>query len=54
VKFSNILATLAISNDQSASNANAMLVFQKVLPIMQMRFRVKPDMVTNENPDFNT
>jgi hypothetical protein len=54
VKFSNILATLAISNDAAVNDANAMLVFQKVLPIMQMRFRVKPDMVTNENPDFNT
>lgn len=54
VKFTSILATLAISNDASANDANAMLVFQKVLPIMQTRYRVKPDMVTNENPDFNT
>jgi len=54
VRFTNILATIAMSNNASASNANAMLVFQKVLPIMQLRFRVKPDMVTNENPDFNT
>jgi hypothetical protein len=48
------LATLAISNDASATQATAMMVFQKVLPMMQMRYRVKPDMVTNENPDFNT
>lgn len=54
IKFTSILATLAISNDASVNDANAMLVFQKVLPIMQMRYRVKPDMVTNENPDFNT
>lgn len=54
VKFTEILATLAISNDASANDAQAMLVFQKVLPIMQTRYRVKPDMVTNENPDFNT
>jgi len=54
VKFTKILATLAISNDASLNEANAMLVFAKVLPIMQTRFRVKPDMVTNENPDFNT
>lgn len=54
VKFNEILATLAISNDASANDAQAMLVFQKVLPIMQTRYRVKPDMVTNENPDFNT
>lgn len=54
VKFTKILATLAISNDASLNESNAMLVFQKVLPIMQTRFRVKPDMVTNENPDFNT
>lgn len=53
-KFTRILATLAISNDASANQAQAMLVFQKVLPIMQMRYRVKPDMVTNANPDFNT
>lgn len=54
IKFGSILATLAISNDEAANNANAMMVFQKVMPIMQMRYRVKPDMVTNENPDFNT
>jgi hypothetical protein len=54
VKFTKILATLAISNDAALNEANAMLVFAKVLPIMQTRFRVKPDMVTNENPDFNT
>jgi hypothetical protein len=54
IKFQNILATLVISNDAAASSASAMLVFQKVLPLMQMRYRVKPDMVTNENPDFNT
>jgi len=53
-KFTQVLATLAISNDASATQAQAMLVFQKVLPIMQMRYRVKPDMVTNANPDFNT
>ena len=54
IKFQNILATLVISNDAAASSASAMLIFQKVLPLMQMRYRVKPDMVTNENPDFNT
>lgn len=54
IKFQKILATLAIANDEAVSNATAMMVFQKVLPMMQMRYRVKPDMVTNENPDFNT
>jgi hypothetical protein len=53
-KFTTILATLALSNDATVSDAQAMLVFNKVLPIMQVRYRVKPDMVTNENPDFNT
>ena len=53
-KFTKILATLALSNDATVSDAQAMLVFNKVLPIMQVRYRVKPDMVTNENPDFNT
>jgi len=54
IKFTKILATLAIANDEAVSNATAMMVFQKVLPMMQLRYRVKPDMVTNENPDFNT
>lgn len=53
-KFTTILATLALSNDATVSDAQAMLVFNKVLPIMQVRYRIKPDMVTNENPDFNT
>jgi len=53
-KFTKVLATLVISNDATANDAQAMLVFSKVLPIMQTRYRVKPDMVTNENPDFNT
>jgi hypothetical protein len=53
-KWTSILATLAIANDASATQAQAMLVFAKVMPIMQMRYRIKPDMVTNENPDFNT
>lgn len=53
-KWMSILATLAIANDASATQAQAMLVFAKVMPIMQMRYRIKPDMVTNENPDFNT
>ena len=53
-KFTSVLATLAISNDASLTQAQAMLVFAKVMPIMQMRYRVKPDMVTNANPDFNT
>lgn len=53
-KFTSILATLAIANDESATQAQAMIVFAKVMPIMQMRYRIKPDMVTNENPDFNT
>jgi hypothetical protein len=53
-KFTKVLATLALSNDATVTDAQAMLVFNKVLPIMQVRYRVKPDMVTNENPDFNT
>ena len=53
-KWTSILATLAIANDASVTQAQAMLVFAKVMPIMQMRYRIKPDMVTNENPDFNT
>jgi hypothetical protein len=54
VKFTSILATLALSNDATITDAQAMLVFAKVMPILQVRFRSKPDMVTNENPDFNT
>jgi hypothetical protein len=54
IKFTEILATLALSNDATITDAQAFLVFAKVMPILQMRYRVKPDMVTNENPDFNT
>lgn len=53
-KFTSVLATLAMANDASLTDAQAMLVFNKVMPILQMRYRTKPDMVTNENPDFNT
>ena len=53
-KFTSILATLAIANDAAVTDVQAMLVFGKVMPILQMRYRTKPDMVTNENPDFNT
>jgi hypothetical protein len=53
-KFTEVLATLAIANETSLTQTQALLIFNKVLPIMQIRFRTKPDMVTNENPDFNT
>jgi hypothetical protein len=38
-KWTSILATLAIANDASATQAQAMLVFAKVMPIMQNQAR---------------
>lgn len=53
-KFTSVLATLVMANDASITDATALLVFNKVMPLLQMRYRTKPDMVTNENPDYNT
>lgn len=50
VPFTTVTATLAVSNNASLTETQCMLVYQKVFPLMDKRFGIKPDTRTDDYP----
>jgi hypothetical protein len=50
VELSDVIVTMAVSNEITIDNAKALAIMQKVLPLLQAQMRAKPDMVTDNNP----
>jgi len=45
-----VLVWQSVANDATFTEGQVLLVYQRILPLMQVRFNIKPDMVTNNNP----
>jgi len=51
VEDESVLVWLAVANDVTFTEAQVLMVYQRILPLLQIRFNRKPDMVTDQNPN---
>lgn len=51
IKFKTIVVTQAVANDATLNESHTMLIIQKVLPMMNLRYARRADMATDANPN---